>query len=121
VSHKKVAVNRGQIRKTAANRGFIEIFFSVGLVDYLETTEPLRCTITSSNTHFYYEHIRYGGKTQQKKRASSKFLILLKNVYIFNYLKTFPIISIFPRFVTALRQTSSADLKINLKHSLKKC
>jgi hypothetical protein len=27
VSHKKVVVNRGQIGKTAANRGFIEIFF----------------------------------------------------------------------------------------------
>ncbi len=35
-------------------------------VDYLETTEPLKCTISSTNTDFYYEHIRYGSISRKK-------------------------------------------------------
>jgi hypothetical protein len=81
--------------------------------DFVGRSDPTRSDRARYRIH------RPGAATQQKKHVSSKFQILLKNVYIFNHLKTLLIISVFPRFVTALRQTSFADLKINLKLTLK--
>ena len=56
----------------ASTFGHVCSIFSVNnnqpllLIDYLETTIPLQCTITSGNTNFSYEHIRHGDTSTKK-------------------------------------------------------
>ncbi len=69
------------------------------LVDYLETTESLQCTITSSNTDFYYEHIRYGDNSTKKKLCIIEILDFIEKCV---YFQSSEDISYYFRFPTAL-------------------